>query len=432
MELTLDTEEAHEDLSAALGASPYIVGSPVSEDMLYGRGETLAQITHQFGEARANVVLLEGNRRTGKTSILGQLGLRREALLPGWITIYCNFQDAEGHEFKKGVPTKNVFRFLTREIILGLKEAGVSTWLPGEPTPSPDREFDFALSDSLSSFFNNEHPFETFKRFLSRALEAAHPSKVLLLVDEFDKLQEGIDEGVTSPQVPENLRHMVQHNEGLSAILTGSRRLKRLREEYWSSLFGLGHRVAVSKLPRADALMLVTEPASRQLKYLSAARDQIVEYCAQHPFLIQMLCNHLYMSAANTGERVITVDAVANGVHSMIEDNEHFRTLWDYASTARRQFLLVSCARLTDASDPMSLEYLLRYLEQNGIPVTSDQSVDEDLTYLRELELLRWDREYRGGTYRIAVPIFSEWLKRHIDFGGVVARSQFEAEERSR
>ena len=83
------------------------------------------------------------------------------------------------------------------------------------------------------------------------------------MLDEFDKLQEGIDSGITSPQVPENIRYLLHTYQGMSAILTGSRRLKRLREEYWSALFGFGHRISVSELPLEDARLLVTRPSQR-------------------------------------------------------------------------------------------------------------------------------------------------------------------------
>ena len=88
------------------------------------------------------------------------------------------------------------------------------------------------------------------------------------MLDEFDKLQEGIDAGITSPQVPENIRHLLQHQPGVCAIITGSRRLKRLREEYWSALFGLGYRVGVSALSIDDARRLVTDPVEGRLAYL--------------------------------------------------------------------------------------------------------------------------------------------------------------------
>ena len=77
---------------ATLGASPYIVGSPVDrQEMFFGRADVIERIQRQVGAStHANVILLEGNRRTGKTSILRQLG--NPDALPGWITVDCSLQ----------------------------------------------------------------------------------------------------------------------------------------------------------------------------------------------------------------------------------------------------------------------------------------------------------------------------------------------------
>jgi type I restriction enzyme M protein len=91
---------------------------------------------------------------------------------------------------------------------------------------------------------------------------------LVLMLDEFDKLQEGIDNGVTSPQVPENIRFLIQTYPKFSAILTGSRRLKRLREEYWSALYGLGTSIPVTALDTESARKVVTEPVRDQLASL--------------------------------------------------------------------------------------------------------------------------------------------------------------------
>lgn len=77
------------------------------------------------------------------------------------------------------------------------------------------------------------------------------------MLDEFEKLQEGNDRGITSPQVPKNIRFLVQTYSRFSAVLSGGRRLKQLREKYWSALYGIGTRFGVSSLPDPDARRLV-------------------------------------------------------------------------------------------------------------------------------------------------------------------------------
>ena len=216
--------------SAELEPSPYIVGNPVDRDeMFYGRHDVIAQIRRQLGSgSNANTILLEGNRRTGKTSILKQL--QKPHVLPGWITVYCSFQEAEGHGSKVGVPTNEIYRYLAGRLGRTLSDAGIYPTFPGGCEAATGRSFQEQLEATMDRISSDAHPFEIFEEFLAISLEAAKPNGILLMLDEFDKLQEGIDEGITSPQVPENIRHILQHHRRLAAILTGSRRLKRLRE----------------------------------------------------------------------------------------------------------------------------------------------------------------------------------------------------------
>lgn len=112
-------------LAGDLGASPYIVGNPVDrEEMFFGRSDVLDRIKRQLGSAtNANVILLEGNRRTGKTSILRQL--QKPDALSGWIAVYCSFQDAEGDESRAGISTRNVYRLMARTLGWSLYDVGV-------------------------------------------------------------------------------------------------------------------------------------------------------------------------------------------------------------------------------------------------------------------------------------------------------------------
>ena len=426
----LSTREALR--SGDLGASPYIVGNPVDRrEMFFGRADVIDRIKRQLGAGNhANVILLEGNRRTGKTSVLRQLG--NMDVLPGWIPVYCSFQDAEGDGAKAGIATRNVFRLLARTTGWTLGDAGVETWFPGLPDRESGRPFKLAFRAALDRVFTDGGAsFESFEIYIAAAVEAASPRRILLMLDEFDKLQEGIDAGITSPQVPENIRHLLQHQPGVSAIITGSRRLKRLREEYWSALFGLGYRVGISALPLDDARRLVTEPVDGRLGYLPQARDRLAELCACHPFLVQSLCNRVFERAASGGDRTITVDAVEEAATEMVRDNEHFRTLWDYAGTARRRLLLALCDHLAEGPDAVNLDLFSVKLQEHGVPLRRASELDGDVAELRELELLDFDDSYRGGTYRLSVPLMARWLRMNEDFKALVVRARQEAEARS-
>src|SRR5262249_16180594 len=76
-----------------LGGSPYVTGSPIEplhgHQVFFGREDLIGQLSRQIRTHR-NVVLLEGNSRTGKTSVLRHLE-GREAI-PGWLAVYTSLQ----------------------------------------------------------------------------------------------------------------------------------------------------------------------------------------------------------------------------------------------------------------------------------------------------------------------------------------------------
>ena len=415
--LAVDVRSTREAVHLAeLGTSPYIVGSPIDrEEMFFGRQDIIDTIQRQLSTSHpANVILLEGNRRTGKTSILKRL--QAPDVLPGWIVVNCSLQGAKGHESKAGLPTNEVFRHMARDIGLAVYNAGIQEWLLDVDFPDPNKQPKVEFVKALSTAFSGSHPFEVFELYIQTVLKAASPRRLLLMLDEFDKLQEGIDAGITSPQVPENIRYLLHTYPDLSAVLSGSRRLKRLREEYWSALFGLGHRVPVSKLPLEGARLLVTQPVKGRLTYVPEARDHVVELCSRQPFLIQSLCNQIFEHAARSNEQTVTEGAVKTAAQEMVEDNEHFRTLWGYAATERRRFVLALCQHLKDEPDPITLSLLETKLEEYGVVLTPSTHLGDDLEFLRELELLELRDIGRDSEYMLAVPLMTDWIQRQIDF----------------
>ncbi|MBI4640530.1 MAG: restriction endonuclease subunit S [Candidatus Tectomicrobia bacterium] len=414
-----------------LGDNPYSISSPVeSPKMFFGRRSLLDQIRRQLSaEHRANVILLEGNRRTGKTSVLKYL--ERPGELPGWIPVYCSFQSAGGDSEKAGLRTFQIFYTMARFLATAVYKAGYPIEIPGIGAVESGRLFGFELLKALDRYFTTDHPFELFEILLARWLEMIRPKRVLLMLDEFDKLQEGIDNGLTSPQVPENIRYVFHTYPGLSGIVTGSRRLKRLREEYWSALFGLGHRIGLGPLEFQEAQDLVSKPVAGRLVYVPKARDQVVILCARQPFLIQSLCNRIFEYCARNGEKTVTLSIVKAASDEMITDNEHFRTLWDYGGTERRRFILCLCDRLNEEPDRVSVDLLTTRLEEYGIIMGERETIGDDLDFLRELELLELDTSGPVPSYRLGIPLMAQWLRKHIDWEDIRKRAVREGQEKT-
>lgn len=422
-------------LPAEIGGNPYVTGSPLTptngHSVFFGRDELLARISRQI-ETHGNVVLLEGNRRAGKTSILQHLEGR--AAIPGWLAVHCSLQGAGGAG-EEGVPTAEVFRAIARSIAKGLAGLGGDVLLPNGQTLAVAR-YPLGVAKACREGIGTESPFTDFQEYLELVLTVLAPRGLglLLMLDEFDKLQVGIDNGVTSPQVPENIRFLIQTYPKFSAILTGSRRLKRLREEYWSALYGLGTTIPVTALDKESARRVVTEPVCDQLTFSEEAIRRVTEITACLPYLMQCLCNRVFEYAVKTKSRSITASVVDLAAQELVRDTEHFGSLWDSAAdgpktgSARRQLILLLCARSFKHGAHMNFGTLREHLAQAGVGV-GDEALDGDLSYLRELELIVYSGEVGDGEYRLAIPLMADWIEQQQDAHVVASRARAKAED---
>jgi type I restriction enzyme M protein len=411
-----------------LTASPYVCGDPVRperDDVFFGREELVDAIRRQVIQS-GNVILLEGNRRAGKSSILRHLeGLRP---IQGWLGVYCSLQGAEGSAGRVGVPTAEVFREIAKSVASGLQVLREDLPLPnGSVLPAGQM---LGIARACRTGISEESPFADCREYVEVALEHlhSHDRGILLLLDEFDKLQEGIDSGVTSPQVPENIRFLVQTYPRFSAILTGSRRLKRLRDEYWSALFGLGTQFSVTALSEDAARRLVTEPVRSKLTFSDEAVTRAVELVARQPFLLQCLCSRIFELAAQLKQRSITIDIVDRAANALVADNEHFASLWDYAGSDRRRLILAICERETTGPDALRLGVLEERLTQLGVEVDEGRLMG-DLEYLRELEVIDIGNEASGRAYTLTLPLMGQWIDRQQDFDILVSRARAQSED---
>lgn len=421
------------DLSnnADIGSSPYVTGSPIEAnrpEMFFGRQDIIESIKRQLPTSqRANIILLEGNRRSGKTSILNQLS--RPEMLRGWIPVYCNFQGGTGDATRAGLPTYEIFKLLTKSIFDAVVKNGQRTWFPDLEMPDKNGLlFKAEFAKVANKIYCDENAFDKFELYLQSVLRIIAPNRILLMLDEFDKVQEGIDTGITSPQVPENFRYILHTYPETSAILSYSKILRKLRNEYWSMLFGLGHRVTVAALEEDAAKLLVTRPAEGKLIYSDQARDKIITLCGNQPFIIQQLCNCIFDKAADSNQRSISENIVDAAAQHLSSESEHFRTLWDHhIGSERRRFILALCEQLINGPDSITFGLLETKFRDAGIYARNiSQALKDDIDHLRALDLISM---HNKGRYSLTIPLMASWIQQNIDFEGQKRLAQNESQE---
>lgn len=403
---------------AAIGnpfaVNPYVTGAPVdSEGTFFGREDVIDRIHRLLRvDGPSTVILLEGNRRAGKTSILKRL--QRSEHLKEWVVVYCQFQGVSGEP-----NAQSLYRLVARELLngVGASAIGIVPELLRTIVEARSPLERLALCRALAASIDEVRPFERFEELLQLALAAARPRRILLMLDEFEKIHQGIEQRQMSPLVPENFRYLFHSYPELSGILSGSIRIKRLRKEYWNVLFGIGTPIAVGPLKPAAARELVVQPAEGILNYSDQAIERILTLCSFQPFLVQSLASAIFETCASSSLSSVTTELVNQSAHALVLNNEHFYTIFRQQSlTARQRFLACLIDSLVDTSTRVTFDVIRDQLEAQGIAVQSDVQLKGDLEELQEQEIITFLADTPVGYYSIAVPLFSQWLRVKVDF----------------
>ena len=262
--------------------NPYVAGTPLEagSPLFFGREDVFAFIDENLEAAHRNNLVLIGQRRTGKSSLLKQLPLR---LGERYVPVYL---DGQSIALEPGLPA--FFLNMATEIAFALKARGFAV---GTPRP---RQF-------------ADRPAYTFEHdYLRRVRAAIGDRHLLLLLDEFEELESAVKSGSLDASIFGFLRHLIQHEPGLCVIFCGTHRMEELATDYWSVLFNISLYKHVGFLEYDEAARLIREPvAAYGMRYDDLALDKMWRITAGHPYFLQLLC-HSVVNQHNRAGRMGT------------------------------------------------------------------------------------------------------------------------------
>lgn len=320
--------------------NPYIAGNPVGGgEAFIGRADVLREVLRMLARPNENALLLYGQRRIGKTSVLQEL---RERLPTegSYHPVYFDLQD------QASVPVGQLLRSLAR--CMG-QELGLDV-----------PELDEA---------NTEVAFqETFlPEVLSRFPEE---SKLVLLLDEFDVL-DNPSEGKSSEQFFPYLRHLLnQYLQRLQFVFVIGRRPEDLTN-ITNSVFKGIRSYPVSLLTEEDTGKLVRlSEKNESLSWTDDAVGQVYALTGGHPFLTQQLCQEVWEARyEDDPDDVPTVEAEQVGMSvaaTLKGARQALEWLWSGLAPAER---IVAAALAEAGPDVISQEILEQHLRDSGIRI---------------------------------------------------------------
>ncbi len=370
--------------------NPYLPGTPLRKNnpLFYGREELFQFIAENAGHlAQRNVLILIGQRRTGKTSVL----LRLEQHLPhNLLPVYI---DCQSLGVSAGMPA------LLNDL----------AWYIADALAARDIEINIPETAVWQA-----DPTGTFQRaFLPQARQLLPPDATLLLVfDEFETFENLVDDGILPPTLFPYLRHLMQHSEGLSFVFVGSRRLEEMSADYWSVLFNIALYQRIGYLSETAAIRLITEPVRPNLIYDDLALDKIMRVTSGHPYFLQLVCYTLVKRANNQRRGYATISDVNGALDEMLSLGEvHFAYLWQRSQQTERA-LLMAMAHLMDRDAPFHPAELTQYLEPYGIHL-SPAEVTAALNRLVERGIIREVPEAAATLYELGIGLVGLWVARY-------------------
>ena len=375
--------------------NPYIVGRPLDplRSPFFGRQDVFKWISDNLTSTKQkNILVIHGERRVGKTSILlqvqrGKMGkfLRQHEqhpICPILIDLH-GFNDTGTHKFLYYI-CSSVYR-------------QVHEYSPAITVTPPDLDaFERVASGSFQDYIKN------ICRLLGNTL-------LVLMIDEFEWLDELLKLNKVEKNIYIQLRSLMQFETNLTFILAGTHELEELSSEYRNLVHNIAVICEISFMDERDAADLIRQPVAGLVSYENNAVEELYRYTHGHPWLLQSLCYLLIEDMNRRGEgNFIALGHVAKTIRRFISERE-LDSLWERCNRVDKSILL-SLAHSDEGSGPgMTQLQLAAILNQY-----SEEEISGSLARLVKRTLLEKSASSSGEVrYAHTIPLFSQWLALH-------------------
>ena len=370
--------------------NPYLPGTPLrrKSKLFVGRKQLFSFIADNAGGwSQRNVLILIGQRRTGKTSTLLRLG---QHLPNDLLPVYIDCQSL-GVSPGMGALFHDIAWLISDA--LGLRDIEIEVPAPEVWQLDPTGEFQ--------------------RRFIPAVKALLPPNITLLMVfDEFEAFENLVEDGILPATFFSFMRHLMQHSEGLSFIFVGTRRLEEMSADYWSVLFNIALYERITYLSEASAIQLITEPVAPDLIYDDLAIDKILRVTAGHPYFVQLVCYALVKRANAERTGYVTISDVNATLDEMLSLGEvHFAYLWQRSTHAER-VVLTAVAHMTNSDLSLHPEDILDFLKPFGIQLPPTE-ITAALNRLVEREIMREITDGANTLYELKIGLVGLWVAQH-------------------
>jgi len=319
--------------------NPYITGNPVGQgETFIGRTEILKTVLNTLRNPNETGMILYGQRRIGKTSVLQRLAnnlSKRSQFIP----IYFDLQD------KAALSLDSLLKVLAEHILQHSAIPSFEQW----------------THDIQSAFKNLFIPY-VLKQLPQK-------TSLVLLFDEFDILDSPTHDQAVSVFFP-YFRNLMELDIRLKFIFVIGRRPEDLSTVYLSLFKGV-KSLHVSLLNHKETEMLIRlSEQNNSLKWSDNSIEKVFQLTGGHPYLTQQLCQVVW-DDKNEKRRIIDKSVASQDIEPLISKaltcaTNSLEWLWDGIGPAER---VVISALASSGPDPISQEDLENKLQESGVRI---------------------------------------------------------------
>ncbi|MCB0196855.1 MAG: hypothetical protein KDJ65_33195, partial [Anaerolineae bacterium] len=388
MKLLLSEREELAKPASLSGFNPYR-RQPVKErEMFFGRSTELEQVSNLL-RAGTGVILVQGQRRVGKTSLL--------------------FHLKKYHLSRFGVLSV----FIDLQLLGHLREATFYYEIANAVYNDLQDESRAAdLEPPLHELFEL-NPATELINYLRTVQQHFGLNKLVLLIDEFSRTidayrQNRLDQtffdqwrGVIQATIPEISYIMVVQQQSYNQL--PSQADQTTVAPIWH-LLELGEPIILKPLDEKAARQLIERPTYNILDYSPEAIRAVWQLAGGSPFLIQAFCFNLVRHMAYKGDRHVEISDIKWVQNEFMRPNESlFAHLIDIIQVTGATVICRHMARITgDNNQCVSLAELVP-----ALPNVSKKRLLSTLNQLTQQHILV---EPEPKSWRFASQLFGRWL----------------------
>ncbi|MCP4425848.1 MAG: hypothetical protein GY803_15250, partial [Chloroflexi bacterium] len=354
----------------------YVSGAPLIDEskVFRGRREIFAALERELAvqPQQRPTLLLFGARRSGKTSVLRQLPSR---LGPDFIPVEIDLLSA-----------------VTSENVTGLMQ-GIANQIVDRALVARRVKLARLEPETLA-----KDPYRVFLEWLKGQEKLLNKRLIMLNLDEYERLEEMIEDGRIDRRVFQWLRSLIQNHPQVVVLLSGSHTLEELSPAWSDALINV-RTLRIGPLAENEARELITAPVEDfPLRYDEAAVENILQATGKKPYLVQAVCRDLVNHLNIEKRRFAAVQDVETAFDAVLQTGSgYFNEIW----TSR------------DSGDEQRA--ILRLLSTPEHPLISEGDLVQNakLTSLTPLRKLIW-RDVIGkhnNGYRLTAPLIGRWIR---------------------